>query len=72
MVAVEAVDPPYQRALLICLFQVLQQEGEHFVLKIQISGPGFTRSRIRFGIFLTLKWFLHLVCLPASFAVHLP
>lgn len=60
MVVVEAVDPPHQHALLISLSQVLQQE-EHFVLKIQTSGPGFPRNRIRFGIFLTPKWFLHLV-----------
>lgn len=45
---------------------------KHFVLKIQPSGPAFTRNRIRFGIFLTPKWFLHLVWFSASFAVYLP
>lgn len=72
MVAVEAVDAPHQCACLICLLQVLQQEGEHSVLKIQTSGPVFTRSRISFEIFVTLEWFLRLVCLSASFAVCLP
>lgn len=60
MVVVEAVDPPHQLALLISVSQVLEQQ-EHFVLKIQTSGPAFIRNRSRFGIFLTPKWFLHLV-----------
>jgi len=56
MVAVEVVDPLQKCAPFICLSRVLEQEGEHFVLKIQTSGPGFTISRMRFGIFVTLKW----------------
>lgn len=71
MVVVEAVDSPQQHTLLISLSQVLQQE-EHFVLKIQTSGPAFTRNRIRFGIFLSPEWFLHLFWFSASFAVYLP
>lgn len=55
MVAAEATAPPHQRALLICLSQVLQQEEERFVRINADLGTWFYQKQDWIWILVTLK-----------------